>query len=266
MFWIFGFLYTFPLLFPINFLLSSVVNTYSWFFVSYFKFLTIFCEDFFCLLLFVIMFFYTSLLTRPLATFAVAARPIQKTFEVEVTVWVDLAEAAHHDILRDPVTSVLVTRAALRLRPAQSPLGRVAVTAVNLVSYNICQNTLPVMFTLKVMIWRRLFLPHHYCITPTISGLTRVACSHQLITKSDNILLAVLTSAVAWLVLAFWQPRALHSLVTLPPGVAAVASVTEAVVRVIPVTNHDMFIMVKMSPTHSHSPPMTHISEHGTRS
>ena len=179
MFWIFGFLYTFPLLFPINFLLSSVVNTYSWFFVSYFKFPTIFCEAFLCLLLFVMMFFYTSLLTRSLAAVAVAARPVQKTFEVEVTVWADLAEAAHHDILRDPVTSVLVTRAALLFRPTQSPLGRVAVTAVNVASYNICQsqNTLPVMFTMKVMIWRRLFLPHH-CITPTISGLTRVACTN----------------------------------------------------------------------------------------
>lgn len=132
MFWIFGFLNTFPLLFPINFLLSNVpAASRSGFFVSYFGFPTIFREASLGLLLCVMMLVPpVFLLTCSLAAGAVAPSPVQKTFEVEAAVWVDLAEAAHHHVLGDLVTSGLVTRAPLILGPAQPPLGRVAVTRV----------------------------------------------------------------------------------------------------------------------------------------
>ena len=103
--------------------------------MSYFGLPTIFREAFLGLLLGVMMFVPSVfLLTCSLAACAVAAvasHPVQITFEVEAAVRVDLAEAAHHHVLRDLVTSGLVTSAPLILGPAQPPLGRVAVTIRN---------------------------------------------------------------------------------------------------------------------------------------
>ena len=50
-----------------------------------------------------------------LAAGAVPGLCVQETLEVEATVPVHLTEAAHHHILRDLVTSVLVTGTTLLL-------------------------------------------------------------------------------------------------------------------------------------------------------
>ena len=66
-------------------------------------------------------------LTCSIPADTVAILPVQVTLEVEAAVCVDLAEAAHHHVLRDGVTPVLEARTALLLGPAQAS-GRVAVT------------------------------------------------------------------------------------------------------------------------------------------
>ena len=67
------------------------------------------------LLVMMMMFLDLLLLTCALAAGAVPGLAVQETLEVEATVPVHLAEAAHHHVLRDLVTCVLVTGTALLL-------------------------------------------------------------------------------------------------------------------------------------------------------
>ena len=85
--------------------------------VGNFRFPASFPEAFpsLALLVMVMMFLDSLLLTCALAAGAVPRLSVQETLEVEATVPVQLAEAAHHHVLWDLVTCVLVTGAALLL-------------------------------------------------------------------------------------------------------------------------------------------------------
>lgn len=101
-----------------------------------------------------------------LAAGAVPGLCVQETLEVEATVPVHLTEATHHHILRDLVTSVLVTGTTLLLWPTESSL-RVAVTRFKETNEKQLTKTTMDLWCLQ---WRGSLISALICVTSSLGS------------------------------------------------------------------------------------------------